>query len=246
MKKLLRINVTGASSAPDRSKEMITGMEEFPPTSQGSSKDAGKLRVVYAKEAKPVGSMPLPAGVKGKLKSVKKAVSGNDPNLLMDKLGERLGFERSGTRLYEALITKHEAYGGFKGGPEKADLEHILSEEHEHFIMLSEAIAKLGGDPTAVTPSANVHATLASGIVKVITDPRTDLVQSLEAILVAELADNDCWEALSEITQNAGEPELASRFMGAAATEAEHLEKVRGWLAAAQGRTGMVEDEAAE
>jgi hypothetical protein len=244
--KTLKINVTGASAAPDRSKEMIAGMEEFPPTSQGSSEDSGKLRVVYAKEAEPVGSLPPPAGIKGKLKNVKKAVTGAEPNLLMDKLGERLAFERSGTRLYEALITKHEAYGSFSGGPKKGDLEHILSEEHEHFMMLSEAIATLGGDPTAVTPSANVHATLSSGIVKVIADPRTDLVQSLEAILVAELADNDCWEALSELTQNAGEEELADQFMAAAATEAEHLEKVRNWLAAAQGRTGMMEDEAAE
>ena len=38
--------------------------------------------------------------------------AGASPDL-MDKLGQHLAFERTGTRLSEALISKLEAYGSF-------------------------------------------------------------------------------------------------------------------------------------
>jgi hypothetical protein len=215
---------------------MLAGMEEFPPTSEGSAEDIAMVRIAYAKEAEPLGSMPLPAGMKNKAKTAMKAVMGAKPTLLMDKLGERLAFERSGTRLYEALVSKHAAFGSFTGGPRKGDLEEILQEEYGHFTMLSSTIEQLGGDPTAVTPSANLHATASKGIVQVIVDPRTTLLQSLEAILIAELADHACWEALVALVQQAGEDTLVKPFEQALVTEQEHLVKVRAWLAAGQGR----------
>ena len=45
--------------------------------------------------------------------------AGGQPTLLMDKLGERLAFEHAGARLYEALLSKHRAYGSFDGRPER-------------------------------------------------------------------------------------------------------------------------------
>ena len=70
-----------------------------------------------------------------------------------------------------------------------------------------------------------------------IVDPRTTLLQSLEAILIAELADNACWEALIALAEQAGEDPLVQPFEQALVTEQEHLRKVRAWLAAGQGRT---------
>jgi rubrerythrin len=233
----LGTNRTGIAAAPQRSQEMLAGMEEFPPTSEGSAQDIAIVRIAYATEAEPLGSMPLPAGMKNKAKTAMKAVMGAKPTLLMDKLGERLAFERSGTRLYEALVSKHAAFGSFTGGPRKGDLEEILQEEYGHFTMLSSTIEQLGGDPTAVTPSANLHATASHGIAQVIVDPRTTLLQSLEAILIAELADHACWEALIALAQQAGEDTLVKPFKQALVTEQEHLVKVRAWLAAGQGRT---------
>jgi hypothetical protein len=230
-------NRTGIAAAPQRSQEMLTGMEEFPPTSEGSAQDIALVRIAYAEEAEPLGSMPLPAGMKNKAKTAMKAVMGAQPTLFMDKLGERLAFERSGTRLYEALVSKHEAFGSFAGGPRKSDLAEILQEEYEHFTMLSSTMERLGGDPTAVTPSADLHATASQGIVQVIVDPRTTLLQSLEAILIAELADNACWEALIALAQQAGDDALVEQFKQALVPEQEHLVKVRTWLAAGQGRT---------
>jgi rubrerythrin len=232
----LGTNRTGIAAAPQRSQEMLTGMDEFPPTFQGSAHDIAQVRIAYAQLAEPLGSVLPPANLKGTVQTTVKAVMGEKPTLLMDKLGERLAFERTGTRLYEALVSKYDAFGSFAGGPSREDLEHVRQEEYRHFTMLQSAIEQLGGDPTAVTPSANLHATAAHGINQVIVDPRTTLLQSLEAILVAELADNACWEALVELAQGAGEDKLVQQFEQARMTEQEHLEKVQAWLASGQGR----------
>lgn len=229
-------NRTGIASAPQRTQEMLAGMEEFPPSSQGSAEDLAQVRISYAKVAEPLGSVPLPADVKGNRTSAAKAAKGAPPLLLMDKLGERLAFERTGTRLYEALVSKHEAFGSFAGGPSRDDLEHIQHEEFQHLTLLQSVIEQLGGDPTAVTPSADLHATAAHGINMVIVDPRTTLLQSLEAMLMAELADHACWEALVALAQEAGEDALVEPFEQAHTTEQEHLDKVQAWLAAGQGR----------
>jgi rubrerythrin len=232
----LGTNRTGIAAAPQRSQEMLTGMDEFPPTSRGSSHDIAQVRIAYAQLAEPLGSVPPPANLKGTVQTAVKAMMGEKPTLLMDKLGERLAFERAGTRLYEALVSKHDAFGSFAGGPSRDNLEHVRQEEYRHFTMLQSAIEQLGGDPTAVTPSANLHATAAHGINQVIVDPRTTLLQSLEAILIAELADNACWEALIELAQGAGEDALVQQFQEALRNEQDHLAKVQAWLAAGQGR----------
>jgi rubrerythrin len=225
------------AAAPQRTQEMLAGMEEFPPSSEGSAEDLAQVRIVYAQAAEPLGSVPPPAEGKGNRKAAANAANGAPRLLLMDKLGERLAFERTGTRLYEALVSKHEAFGSFPGGPSRDDLEHIRQEESQHFRLLQSTIEQLGGDPTAVTPAANLHATAAHGINMVIVDPRTTLLQSLEAILIAELADHACWEVLVELAQEAGEDALVEPFAQAHATEQEHLQKVQAWLAAGHGRT---------
>jgi rubrerythrin len=229
-------NRTGIAAAPERSQEMLTGMDEFPPTSQGNAYDIAQVRMAYAQAAEPLGSVPPPANIKGSVQTAVKAVMGEQPMLFMDKLGERLAFERRGTRLYEALVSKYDAFGSFDGGPSRNDLEHVRQEEYRHFTLLQSAIEQLGGDPTALTPSANLHTTAAHGINQVIVDPRTTLLQSLEAILIAELADNACWEALIELAQGAGEDKLVEQFQEALRNEQDHLAKVQAWLAAGQGR----------
>jgi hypothetical protein len=233
----LGTNRTGIASAPERAKEMQAGMDAFPPTSHDGMHNLEQVRMAYAQEAGSLGSVPRPTGLKNRVQTAVKAMTGEQPTLFMDKLGERLSFERSGTRLYEALLAKHNAFGSFCGGPSAGDLEHVLKEEYSHFLLLQSIIEQLGGDPTAVTPSADIQGTLSQGIRMVITDPRTTLLQSLEAILVAELADSTCWETLVELAQAAGEDGLVQPFKEAYVTEQEHLQKVRTWVAAGQGLT---------
>jgi hypothetical protein len=229
-------NRTGISRAGDLAEAMVAGTREFPPTSDGTAQALADVRIEYARAAGPSGTMP-PSLAAGRLAMTsRRAATGSLPALL-DKLGERAAFERTGTRLYEALISKHDAGMSFRGGPSRDDLVHFRDEEHEHFLMLGDAIRQLGGDPTVVTPSANLQATAGKGLCAVLADPRTTVLQCLEALLVAELVDNDCWRALVEMAEERGETAFRGRFAEAERHEAEHLDRVRAWTAAGAGRS---------
>ena len=223
------INRTGVGTAPELAEQMIVAAREFPPSSEGSGQAIAEVRVAYSQQAETSDD-------------AKPAARDERPMLLMDKLGERLAFEHAGARLYEGLVSKHQAYGDFDGGPGEEDLMEILGQEYEHAAMLERAITELGGDPTAVTPSANLVANVSAGLPQVVTDPRTNLLQCLEAIVVAELADNECWTVLSALAREAGHEELVTACQQAIAHERDHLRKVRRWIAAGQGRN-TTEDE---
>lgn len=99
-----------------------------------------------------------------------------------------------------------------------------------HFELLAEAIEQLGGDPTAMTPCANLAGVQAAGLMQAINDPRTTLAQYINTILVAELADECAWEMLIDLAQAAGHDDLAQRFQSALQEEGDHLQQVRAWL----------------
>ncbi|WP_437793174.1 ferritin-like domain-containing protein [Sorangium sp. So ce693] len=223
-------NTTGIATSPIDSKELIEFAQVIPPSSPGSEADAAAVRSEYARESGTVGSVPPPASVKGVVKAAGELIHGRPPALLIDKLGERLQFERSGTRLYEAMIAKHDAEGSFEGGPTRADLEAIRDEELLHFALVKRAIERLGADPTAMTPGADVIGLASTGVLAVAVEPRINLGQSLQALLVAELTDNDGWRMLIDLAIAYGQEEMAAEFRVAEQHEALHLERVRAWL----------------
>ncbi|WP_437587053.1 ferritin-like domain-containing protein [Sorangium sp. So ce1000] len=223
-------NTTGIATSPIDSKELIEFAQAIPPSSPGSEADAAAVRTEVAGASGPVGSVPPPVTLKGVVKAAGELIQGRPPALLIDKLGERLQFERSGTRLYEALIAKHDAQGTFEGGPTRADLEAIRDDELRHFALLKRAIERLGADPTAMTPSADVVGLASAGVLAVAAEPRINLGQSLQALLVAELTDNDSWRMLIDLAIAYGQDEMAAEFREAEQHEARHLELVRAWL----------------
>ena len=228
------INRTGVWVAPELAEQMIVASGEFPPSSAGSAQAIAQVRVAYAQQTESdedVGAAARDDASKSELSETDRST------LLMDKLGERLAFERAGARLYEGLVSKHQAYGDFDGGPGEEDLMEILGQEYEHAAMLERAIMELGGDPTALTPSANLAANISAGLPQVLADPRTNLLQCLEAIVVAELADNECWTVLNALAREAGHEEVATACQQAIAHERDHLRKVRRWIAAGHGRS---------
>jgi ferritin-like protein len=158
-------------------------------------------------------------------------IKGHKPSVFIDKLGDRFGFERAGVRLYDALLAKFDASQSWEGGPTRERLAHIREEELAHFFMIKEAIEKLGGDPTVMTPSADVSAVASMGIFKVATDPRTTLLQSLHATLIAERADVDGWDGLIALAEGAGEDKLGKQFSRALKEENEHVAFVKEWVA---------------
>jgi ferritin-like protein len=223
------LNRTGIGMSPIQSREMIEGALESTPTSPGDETEIAKVRIDYIQESGPVGSVPLPATAKGTVKTAGPVITKN-PAVLIDKLGERLAFERTGTRLYEGVFAKYDALGGFEGGPTREELVEIHDEELRHFHLLCQALVDMGADPTAVTPSADIAGVEAFGVVQVITDPRTTLAQSLHAILLAELADNAGWELLIELAEAFGQDDMAADFRTALQNEQKHLARVRQWV----------------
>jgi hypothetical protein len=192
--------------------------------------DAGEMlrfRAMLLADAPGIGSIPPPISVAAAAGHATAGVG-----ILVDKIAERLAFERTGTRLYDTLLLKYQATGGFEGGPDLDDLMRHRDEELAHVQILSDAIERLGGDPTAVTPSADLTSVASSGVVAVIADARTSFPQCLEAILVAELVDADGWGRLIELAAQFEHPELVELFQQCAQSETEHLRGVRDWLAA--------------
>lgn len=224
------MNRTGLGMAPRLKDEMIKGAESAHPPKKDGYANIDELRRDYSRSAPAVGSIPPPSSAKGFLKTGMEALKGHDPTVFLDKLGERLAFERTGTRLYEAMLVKYDSEGSWPGGPTGDELRDFHNEERAHFLMLRDAIESLGGDPSTVTPSADISGVASEGVMKVVTDPRSSLSESLEALLIAELVDHDGWEMLIHLADGMGQKDLASKFRSALAEEDTHLKKVREWL----------------
>lgn len=229
-------NRTGIMTNPELSIEMIEGAKQATPSSQGDATELASVRSEYIEEGVPIGSSPIMVEVSEDGESVGQF---DGLAVLLDKLGERLAFERQGTRLYEAFLQKCESLTlEDASGPTIEELRHICEEELEHFHLLQNAIIALGGDATVQTPSADIAGVLSHGVMQVVSDPRTTIPQTLQAMLTAELVDNDGWQMLQDLAAELGQDDLEEQCGKAYEEEQEHLEKVREWL------TSMTMDEA--
>jgi hypothetical protein len=226
-------NRTGAATSPIKSRRSKSASREATPALGGDGLVLEAERVAWARAAEPVGTVPPPGTLKGMVKTAVQLVQGHQPTVFVDKLGERLAFERTGTRLYEALLVKLEAASVHEGGPTRLELENIRDDERRHVLVVKDAIEKLGADPTAMTPSADLVGVASLGLVQALTDPRTTLTQCLDVVLVAELADNDGWKGLVSLATSLGFEDLAQPFRAALLEEEDHLMRVRGWISAA-------------
>lgn len=211
------MNRTGVQSAPSDPDVMQSRLPpSMMPATPGDDSALARIRSSYIAEAGTVGSIPLPA-----------SPAGAQLPLLLDKLGERLAFERAGTRLYDALITKFEATQDASTSMTLADLQQIRQDEVRHCAMLAEAIATLGGDPTSQTPCADIAGVESAGLMQVVTDPRTTIAHALHALLVAELADQAGWEMLIALAE--GARGLIADCSVALDEERLHLAQVQRW-----------------
>lgn len=221
------MNKTGTQMSPILTKEMLANMDDFATPPLDTSADAADIRQIYIQESGPLGTVPLPGTIRGATNVGFQMLKGDEPGVLIDKLGERLAFERGGARLYDALLIKCEVL------MPKMSLDiltKIRDEERLHFELLWQVMEKLGADPTAQTPCADASGVMSMGLMQVLTDPRTTLPQCVQAIQIAELADHDGWEMLIELTQNAGLEEEAEKFRMAKADEENHLAHIKEWL----------------
>jgi hypothetical protein len=233
-------NRTGIATSPIDSKATIEGARAATDKRDPEGMALQHVRREYAEGAPPVGTTPPPASLKGVARVAIEKLKGNQPTVFLDLLGERLAYERTGTRLYDALLVKLHAAEPHPGGPTRAEVEQIRDEELQHLLIVVEAIESMGGDPTAITPSADVIGVAGSGWVAALTDPRTTLNEALKVMLAAELVDNDAWLALVDLAEGLGQDELAADFRRALSQEEDHLVRVRGWVTAAiNGEAGI-------
>jgi ferritin-like protein len=201
---------------------------------------AEQLRMDYMREAGAVGSVPPPTNVRGMVGATAQALSGHRMHVLLDKLAERASFERGGVRLYDSMLLKAAGAEALPGDMSVAALQEIRDDEAAHFALLVQSIERLGGDPTAMTPCADVQGVQGLGLFQAINDPRATLAQALETILAAELIDNASWELLIELAQGFGQDELANEFTQALANEQRHEMRVRAWLSTELQRESML------
>lgn len=222
-------NRTGIKASPFDAHSLEQVAQDEPPPSP-ESLHATALRETMTRDAERLGSVPAVATAKGIAATALQALQGHHLAFFVDKLGERLAFERSGVRAYEAVLLKVEALGSWQGGPTRELVHEQCDEELRHFHMVKQTLERIGADPTALTPSADVAAVEAYGVFKILADPRTSLSQALHALLILEDVDADGWDMLVEIASNTGQKELADQFRNALATEQAHKERIRGWL----------------
>lgn len=192
---------------------------------------AGNLTQKFQQQAPAIGSIPPPDTAKGRLGAAVQAIKGNKLHVYVDKLGERLAFERGGVRLYDALLSKYDsARTNGEHLPPRDAIEAIREEELEHFRMLHDTIKDLGADPAAVTPSADLVGVQALGLMQVVADPRVRFTESLMALLTAERTDTACWQLLVQLAQSLGQEEAARRFNEALQTELRHETLIYNWI----------------
>jgi ferritin-like protein len=219
-------NRTGMQTSPELAEELIEGASNAAPSSEGGPEEIAEYRGEYIAEGFPIGSMPMmPVSEEGEADEEEAGMA-----VLLDKLSERLAFERMGTRLYEALLNKCEMLGESAPGPTLEQIEQIGREELDHFLLINQTIEELGGDPTVQSPSADVAGVASMGIMQVLTDPRSSIAQCLQVMLTAELTDNDGWQLLIKLADNLGFDDMKIEFESALANEETHLQNVRAWL----------------
>jgi hypothetical protein len=227
---VLGTNRTGVDMSPIDIKEMTALTNVAPPSSPGDERAIAKMRGEYIADADVLGSVPPPGTLKGVATTAMQKLTGRNPEAFIDKLGGRVGFERAGVRLYDALIEKCSMASGTTTIQIPLDiLWQFRNEELQHFQIASDALRSFGGDPTAQTPCADADGVAGMGLIQVLTDPRTSVAQCLEAILIGELTDNAAWSLLIEFAEKMGLDDMARDFEVALRHEENHLIHVRQW-----------------
>jgi hypothetical protein len=190
-----------------------------------------ETRREFINEAEALGSIPPPATLKGVAKSGAGMLTGQRTQVFIDKVAERMAYERGGTRLYDAAIVKAVALAA--GTPVSIErMKQIRNQEAEHANLLWEALETLGADPTAQTPCADLVGVQSMGLLQSVSDPRTSLAQTVSSLLAAELIDVASWEMLSRLARSMHHEEMAERFDRALEQENRHLEDISRWYEA--------------
>ena len=157
---------------------------------------------------------------------MERLVQFNKPKVI-DLLTARLAFERTGVKLYDAIIAKIEASGDENVERMLDRMHEHRDQEKEHEEWLEKQIRALGGDIHGKSEMSELEGRESQGIEDVILDGDNDIAHLFHALLTAELADNAGWELLVTLAEEAGDRTAERAFRRRLHDEEEHLSFVR-------------------
>src|SRR5688572_24255875 len=109
-------NRTSLDARPAERDQMEAAARQFPPSSSGDGVgNVAAMRRTYGKESAGLGHVPRPQNGRRSADTQGIGVA------LLDNIGARIAFERSGTRLWRAVLDKLDTHGSFPGGPARED-----------------------------------------------------------------------------------------------------------------------------
>jgi hypothetical protein len=84
------MNHTGTQMSPMDTKSLLDYVKKHPADIKGDESELTKERASMTATNNVLGTIPLPGSAKGAIKTGVDKILGNQPELLIDKLGERL------------------------------------------------------------------------------------------------------------------------------------------------------------
>ena len=145
-----------------------------------------------------------------------------NPEKVIELLSERLAYERSGIKLYDAILKKVRRSRHTQLKKLVKELESHRDQEVEHAEWCEENIRMLGGDPDEKTERTLLVETEAQGIEQIVFGD-APLSQMFHALNMAELGDNAGWAQLVGIAEQCGDEEARAEFQERLEHEEEHL-----------------------
>ena len=145
---------------------------------------------------------------------------------VIDMLAERLQFERSGVKLYDAVLKKMQSSREPTISKMLDQMQEHRDQEKEHEEWLEECIRQLGGDAKQLTEKAKLVTQESKGIEEVIMKD-AEIPHLFHALLAAELVDNAGWDLLVDLADEADDTKAKREFKKRLHEEEEHLILVR-------------------
>ena len=155
-----------------------------------------------------------------------KQLAAKNRDKVIDLLNERLTFERSGVKLYDAIVKNMEASSHPDVARMLPAMKDHAAQEKEHEEWLEKQIRALGGDAHGKTEMSELITLESSGVEKLVTGDQ-NLVHQMHGLLTAELIDNAGWELLLELADDADDADARREFRKRLHEEEEHLIFVR-------------------
>jgi hypothetical protein len=141
-----------------------------------------------------------------------------------------LVFERVRVCLYQAFASKCDALGGLPGGPTSSELQSAISAVVADCELLDSWARSLATSERRAPRSRDLLHVARAGLLSVVVDPTTTLLEGLDALLTAELFGRARWSELVTAAQEVGDEDLVHELVAALRVREDRMRGIRDWL----------------